>query len=88
MALGVISPDEGQAKLFGALPSLACLSRVRFLPEDRGYEVEETRSRLRAGVHWQGELNSTFFGVTYLTEEFEGQEQGQAVGSVRIKLQF
>ncbi|SMX26490.1 hypothetical protein TRP8649_00569 [Pelagimonas phthalicica] len=77
---------SGMTYVFGG--DFAWVESSVFLPEDRGYEVEETRSRLRAGVHWQGELNSTFFGVTYLTEEFEGQDQGQAVGSVRIKLQF
>ncbi|MGH1412314.1 MAG: lipid A-modifier LpxR family protein [Pelagimonas sp.] len=59
-----------------------------FLPEDRGYEVEKTRTRLRAGMHWQGERNATFFGVTYLSEEFDDQDEGQLVGSVRLKLKF
>lgn len=58
------------------------------LPEDRGYTAESTRTRLRAGVHWQGDQNSTFYGVTWLSEEFEGQPEGQWVGSLRLKVKF
>ena len=36
MALGVITPDEGQAHLFGQRPDLRALQRVGFLPEERG----------------------------------------------------
>ncbi|WP_300377955.1 ABC transporter ATP-binding protein [Henriciella sp.] len=36
MALGVLSPDEGEARLFGAPPNINSLRRVGFLPEERG----------------------------------------------------
>ncbi len=36
MALGVMSPDEGDVRLFGERPSIASLHRVGFLPEERG----------------------------------------------------
>ncbi|WP_084399242.1 ABC transporter ATP-binding protein [Henriciella aquimarina] len=36
MALGVLSPDEGTARLFGAPPNIHSLRRVGFLPEERG----------------------------------------------------
>jgi len=36
MALGVLSPDRGEAHLFGARPNLVSLKRVGFLPEERG----------------------------------------------------
>ena len=36
MALGVLQPDEGQARLFGQPPHLEALRRVGFLPEERG----------------------------------------------------
>lgn len=36
LALGVMTPDSGQALLFGAPPSPKTLSRVGFLPEERG----------------------------------------------------
>lgn len=36
MSLGVITPDEGRAELFGAAPDAAGMDRVGFLPEERG----------------------------------------------------
>ncbi len=36
MALGVLSPDQGETLLFGEKPNLNMLKRVGFLPEERG----------------------------------------------------
>ena len=36
MALGIVDPDKGAARLFGESPNLASLKRVGFLPEERG----------------------------------------------------
>ena len=36
IALGVMTPDQGEAQLFGAPPNLTALARVGFLPEERG----------------------------------------------------
>lgn len=36
MSLGVITPDEGTARLFGRAPDAAGMDRVGFLPEERG----------------------------------------------------
>ena len=36
MALGVMAPDEGEVRLFGAKPDIRNLRRVGFLPEERG----------------------------------------------------
>lgn len=36
MSLGVLSPDEGQVRLFGGAPDIDTLKRVGFLPEERG----------------------------------------------------
>ena len=36
LALGILSPDRGEARLFGETPSLSALRRVGFLPEERG----------------------------------------------------
>lgn len=36
MALGILSPDSGSVRLFGASPNLNSLKRVGFLPEERG----------------------------------------------------
>jgi len=68
---------------------LAYVESSTFLPEDRGPELEDMRHRVRAGVMWQGENGaSSFAGVTYLSEEFEGQGEGQFVGSLRVSFEF
>lgn len=36
IALGVVEPDSGEARLFGRRPDLRSLRRVGFLPEERG----------------------------------------------------
>jgi len=36
IALGILSPDQGDARLFGSPPSLSSLKKVGFLPEERG----------------------------------------------------
>jgi hypothetical protein len=59
-----------------------------YLPADRGIALTSSRDRLRAGLHWQGEEASAFYGVTYLSEEFESQSEGQILGSIRVNLSF
>lgn len=47
MALGVLSPDEGEARLFGVPPNVEALRRVGFLPEERGlYKKMTPRSSI------------------------------------------
>lgn len=59
------------------------------LPEGGAAERTETRSRLRAGLAWQGARGaSVFYGVTWLGKEFAGQSEGQAVGSLSLNLNF
>lgn len=58
------------------------------LPGDDGYVLTNNRSRVRAGVHWQGESASAFYGVTWLSEEFTAQPEAQAVGSLQLRLRF
>ncbi|MDJ0820378.1 MAG: DUF2219 family protein [Paracoccaceae bacterium] len=67
---------------------IAYVDESAFLPADRGFALTDSRSRLRAGVHWQGEKNAAFYGVTYLSEEFQAQPEGQVVGSFRLQLRF
>tara|TARA_R110002049_G_scaffold23781_3_gene84472 strand:+ start:82486 stop:83403 length:918 start_codon:yes stop_codon:yes gene_type:complete len=59
-----------------------------YLPENRGFVLTDRRDRLRAGVHWQGDGASVFYGVTWLGREFEAQTEGQLVGSLRVNLRF
>ncbi len=45
MALGIMAPDEGSVRLFGAPPNLDALAHVGFLPEERGlYKKMSPRS--------------------------------------------
>ena len=59
-----------------------------WLPETGPALLEESRARARAGLHWQGERAEAFYGVTWLGKEYEGQAEGQVVGSLRLNLSF
>jgi hypothetical protein len=48
----------------------------------------DNRYRMRAGVHWQGEHASAFYGVSYLSREFQTQPEGQIVGALSLSLRF
>jgi hypothetical protein len=48
----------------------------------------DSRKRLRAGMHWQGEKSEAFYGVTWLGREFEEQTDDQVVGSINLRLKF
>jgi len=50
--------------------------------------VTDTRSRLRAGVHWQGAQSEAFYGLTWMGKEFDQQVEEQVVGSINLRLQF
>lgn len=79
--------NSGFALVVGA--DLAAVSDSVYLPEDRGAIASDTRGRLRAGVHWQGEGDtSAFYGVTYLSPEFDEQPEGQFTGSLKLNFNF
>lgn len=81
---GIEDGGPGVALVAGA--DLAQVSDSNLLPED---QATETRARARAGVHWQmAEDMSFFYGVTYLGEEFEGQDEGQTLGSLKLNFNF
>jgi len=67
---------------------IAYVANSVYLPENRGYQLSSHRDRVRAGIHWQGENASAFYGLTFLGREFSGQDEGQVTGSIRIKLRF
>jgi len=84
---GTQSPGAGFSYVIGA--DFAAVESSEFLPADDGYIASETRTRARAGVHYQfSEQSTMFYGVTYLSEEFEGQPEGQFVGSLRLNFNF
>lgn len=58
------------------------------LPAGGAATMSDDRYRLRAGLHWQGKRASTFYGVTYLSPEFDQQPEGQMVGALSLNLRF
>jgi hypothetical protein len=61
----------------------------RWLPSDRGVTALDERWRARVGTFvqpWPG--TGVFFGLTWLSEEFEGQPEGQLLGSLAVTYRF
>ena len=88
---GVFEPEAPTPAPIAVVEQAADVAQVDssvYMPEDRGPELEQNRHRLRAGVNWQGKSWGAQYGVTYLSEEFEGQPEGQFLGGVRIKYNF
>jgi len=67
---------------------LAWIADSFYLPSSEGYALTDARLRLRAGVNWQGERYGLFYGVTWLGKEFEGQREGQVVGTLNLRIGF
>jgi Uncharacterized protein conserved in bacteria (DUF2219) len=59
-----------------------------YLPAGGVAVLSDHRERLRAGVAWQGDRLDAFYGLTYLSPEFEGQDEGQVLGSLRVDFKF
>lgn len=84
---GVEGDAPGVSLVAGA--DWARVTESIFLPEALGFAPTDDRYRLRAGIHWQvAPLVSFFYGATYLSEEFEGQEDGQVVGGLKLNFNF
>lgn len=77
---------SGYAFVMGG--DLAAVSDSAFLPSSAGVAARDSRTRLRAGLHWQGQRAAVFYGLTWLGKEFEGQDEGQFLGSIRLDLNF
>ncbi len=82
----IYQSQQGLSLTMGA--DIAYVSESVYLPQDRGYSLSSHRDRARAGINWQGENASAFYGLTYLGKEFEAQSEGQVIGSIRVKLRF
>ena len=80
-------PWTGFSFVLGA--DVAHVSDSEFLPSSSGVTLEQSQTRLRAGVNWQNQRGaSVFYGITRLSEEFEGQPESQLLGSVQFNLKF
>lgn len=84
---GTRSDATGVSLVAGA--DWARIGESRWLPADRGFMALDERWRARLGGFVQP-LPGTgvFFGLTWLSEEFEGQPEGQLLGSLSVSLQF
>ncbi|MHC0053718.1 lipid A-modifier LpxR family protein [Actibacterium sp. D379-3] len=67
---------------------VAFVSDSHYLPSSDGYELTDARTRLRAGMNWQGQRLGMYYGLTWLGEEFEAQREGQLLGSLNVRLEF
>ena len=84
---GTQGPGNGFSYVVGA--DIAAVGGSVYLPEDQGYVASDTRTRARAGVHFQMRDDVSFYyGLTYLSEEYEGQPEGQVVGSLKLNFNF
>ena len=80
------SPEPGWSFLLGG--DVAHVFDSELLPEGGAAVLSDSRSRLRAGIAWQGDRRSVLFGLTRLGKEFEGQPEAQTVGSLNLELNF
>ncbi len=78
---------EGGGFTFSAGGDVAYVSESVLFPA-AGPDAEEIRYRLRGGVNYAFGPSNFFYGVTYMSEEFEGQPEGQLVGSLSLMLRF
>ena len=77
---------EGLAVIFGL--DVAHVVQSHYLPEHRGYDLTDTRLRVRAGGLWRLGRGQLFYGLTWMGREFEDQPEGQLVGSLHANWRF
>ena len=76
----------------GLTPMLgADIARVydsNYLPGSSGLTLKKWRFRVRGGLRSLGRSRDVFMGVTWLSPEYEGQPEGQMIGSFSIDHHF
>jgi hypothetical protein len=83
-----IAGSDGSQMSFTIGGDLAHVFDSALLPDDGAASLTESRGRLRVGMQWQGDTAAVFYGLTYLTPEFDEQPEGQFLGSLNINLRF
>ncbi len=77
----------GLSFVFGA--DAAAVADSEYLPDSGIGAATQSRARARAGVHWRDDAwGSVFYGLTYLSPEFEDQDEGQVTGSLQLNFNF
>jgi hypothetical protein len=67
---------------------IAHVGASALLPEGGAAVLRADRERLRMGLAWRGPKAAVFTGLTWLSPEFEAQDEGQIVGSASVSLRF
>jgi hypothetical protein len=67
---------------------VAAVADSAFLFPGSGVELHPSRLRARAGIRGSKRGGDFFYGITWLGREFEGQPEGQLVGSVQLSVRF
>ena len=81
---GTQDDETGVSFVLGG--DVAAVNDSLFLPVLQGYVAYPTS---RAGMNWQPVPGISFFyGATYLSREFEAQDKGQIVGSLKLNFNF
>ncbi|SHI62219.1 hypothetical protein SAMN05444000_102102 [Shimia gijangensis] len=83
---GIKGSRDGVSFVLGA--DIAKVWNSTYLPSDQGYSLTDSRSRVRAGLNWQGKKWTMFYGVTWLGKEFVGQPDDQITGAIHIDVKF
>ncbi len=78
--------SRGVSVVFGG--DVAYVEDSVYLPSQGPRGFKSRRHRLRGGLHWTTDRSALFFGLTYLSPEFEAQDEGQVVGSLRLRWAF
>lgn len=66
----------------------AAVTSSELLPEGGAAVLSEERYRVRAGGHWMTGTTEVFYGISYLSPEFEQQDEGQVVGALNVRILF
>lgn len=66
----------------------AAVTSSALLPEGGAAVLSEARYRLRAGGHWRAGATEVFYGISWLSPEFEQQDEGQLVGALNLRILF
>ena len=78
--------EEGLSLTLGG--DVAQVFDSALLPAGGAAVASDTRYRLRVGLHWQGGRTAAFYGLSWLSREFETQPEGQLVGALSLNLRF
>lgn len=78
--------QDGLSLSLGA--DVAQVFDTALLPSTGSITASDTRYRMRAGLQWQAKGATAFYGVSYLSPEFDQQDQGQVVGALSLNLRF